>query len=90
MTDKFYEDPTERVHDLAETLSTSGWEMIALPQLARRVQRLEGQIAMGRSKSLEELRFLQGCHKALSEIVADPKKFFLGGSKDRPAEEASD
>jgi hypothetical protein len=78
LDDELYETPSERWYDLEETLNTSGWLQIAQPQLTRRVAKLERRIAQGRARSLEELRLLQGQYQALSEILADPRKFFLG------------
>lgn len=87
--EELYETDTERRYDLDETLGTSGWLQIARPQIRERVERLGRRIAQGRTKSLEELRLLQGQYQALAEILTDPKKFFLGEAK-AGAEEAAD
>lgn len=59
----------ERREKLAELLLSDGWTLVLRPLLVRRAEAIARKLVTGRGLSLEEMRLLQGEHRALLTVV---------------------
>ncbi len=70
------EDRRRAVQELVESWA---WREAVRPALKARLQRLERSLAGARTKSIEELRLLQGEHAAWARLVENPLETLLAG-----------
>lgn len=56
-----------------DLLSSWVWREVAVPSLRQRLRALELALALGQARAVEEMRFMQGQHALLRELLTQPQ-----------------